>query len=37
MVESSLVIRAAKLLLNTQDPANGPIITQKQKLMLVSK
>jgi hypothetical protein len=37
MVESSLIFNAAKLLLNTQDPANGPIITQKQKLMLVSR
>jgi hypothetical protein len=36
MVESSLVFRAAILLLNTQDPANTLIITQKQKLMLVS-
>jgi hypothetical protein len=37
MVQSSWFFRAAILLLNTQDPANGLIITQKQKLMLLGK
>jgi hypothetical protein len=35
MFQSSFVLYAAILLLTTKDPANGVIITQKQKLMLV--
>jgi hypothetical protein len=34
MFQSSIVLYAARLLPTTTEPANGAIITQKQKLML---